>query len=71
MLAIQAVLDVFVYIDLVYDLIGIVLEGSSEDHDLVEFGHKFDEVNATRPHQKVAVTSVFYVVDQSLIQVKH
>lgn len=71
MLTIQPVLDVFVNIDLIDDLIGIVLEGRSEDHNLVEFGHELDEIHAARAHQEVAITSVFNIVNKGLIKIKY
>lgn len=39
MLTIQSVLNVLVDINLVDNLVGIVLQGSSEDNDFVELGH--------------------------------
>ena len=71
MLTVQPVLDVFVNIDLIYDLVGIILEGRGEDHDLVEFGHQLDEVHAARADQEIAVTAVFNIVDQCLIKIKY
>ena len=71
MLTIQTMFDVLVHVDLVDYLVCVVLEGSREDHDLVELGHELDEVDTTWTYQEVTVTTVFYIMNQSLIQIKH
>lgn len=60
-LSVEPVLDVPVHVDLVDDLVRVVLQRRSEDHDLVELGHQLYKVDAARPHQEVAVGAVLKV----------
>lgn len=57
-LSIQTVLDVVPDVDLVNDLICVLLQCCSEDHDLVVLGHGLDELDATRSHEEKAVVLV-------------
>lgn len=70
-LSIQTVLDVVPDVDLVNDLICVLLQRCSEDHDLVVLGHGLDELDATRSHEEKAVVLVFNVVDECFIEVEH
>ena len=70
MLTVQSVLYILVDVDLVNDLICIVLQGRGKDDDFVEFGHQFDKIYAAGAHQKVAITAVFNVVNQRLIEIE-
>ena len=50
MLAVKAVFDVLIDIDLVNDLICIVLQGSCEYDYLIELSHELDKVHTTWSH---------------------
>ena len=58
MLSVQSVLDVVPDINLVDDLVGVLLQRSGEDNNLVVFGHRLDKSNASGPHQEEAFSSV-------------
>jgi hypothetical protein len=68
-LAVEAVFDVLVHIDLVHDLISVLLKGGGEDDYLVILGHQLDELNTTWPHEEEALLTVLDIVDQRLVQV--
>ena len=71
MLAIESVLDVVSDINLVNDLIGILLQRSSKDHNLIMKSHGLNELHAARSHQEEAIILVFNIVDQGLVQIEH
>lgn len=50
MLTVEPQLDIVVYVNLVYDLIGVLLEGGSENDYLVVLGHEFNKLNTARSH---------------------
>lgn len=58
MLPVKSILDVFVDVYLINDLICIVLEGSCENDDLVKFGHQFDEIDTTWSHEEIAIRPI-------------
>ena len=58
MLSVKAVLDVFVHVNLVYDLVCIVLEGCCEYHDLVKLGHQLNEVHTAWSNQEITIASI-------------
>ena len=71
MLSVQPVFDVFTYVYLVNHLVRILLQGSCKNDNLIVLSHCFDELNASRSDQEEAIILIFYVVDESLIEIKH
>ena len=67
MLSVESVLDVITDVDLVNDLIGILLQRSREDHNLIVLRHRLDKLHTARSHQEEAIVLIFNVVDQCLI----
>ena len=71
MLAIESVFDVASDIDLIDDLISILLQGSCKDNNLIILGHRFDELDTSRPHKEEAIVAILDVVDQCFVQIQH
>ena len=67
MLSVESVLDVISDIDLVDDLVSILLQSSSENHDLIVLCHSFNKLNTARSDQEEAIVLVFNVVNKCLI----
>lgn len=67
MLTIESILDIFVDVDLINHLVGIVLKSCCEDDNLKELRHQLDEINTARTHQEVTVASILNVMNQGLI----
>ena len=71
MLPVQSVLDVFVGVDLVHDLVGIFLQSRCEDHDLVKLSHQLYEIDAAGSYQEITFLTIFDVVDQGFVKVEN
>lgn len=71
MLSIKSILDIIVHINLINNLIGILLESSSENDDLIMLGHKFNKLNASWSNQEEAVVSIFNIMNQGFVQIKN
>jgi len=57
-LPVESVFNVVANVDLVDDLVGVLLQSRSEDHDFVVSSHRFDELHAPRSHKEEAIVLV-------------
>ena len=69
MLAVESVFNVFIDINLIYNLVCIVLKSCCEDHDFVELRHQLNEVHTARSHKEITIASIFNIVDERFVQV--
>ncbi len=69
-LAVQAILDVVSDVDLIDDLVCVLLQGCSEDDNLVVLRHRFDELHAARSHKEETIVLVLNIVNKRLIEIK-
>lgn len=54
-LSVQSVFDVVAHVDLIDHLVCVLLQGCSEDDDLVVLRQRFNELHAARSHQEETV----------------
>ena len=69
MLTIQPVLNVFIDVNLIDNLVCIVLKSCCEYHNFVEFRHQLNEIHTAWSHKEVTIASIFNIVDERFIQV--
>ena len=63
----------FLWVQLIYDPVSILLHSCCEDYDLVELGHLAQESSAVGSDQEVGFSTFTFVdvVDQCLVEVEH
>ena len=72
MLAVETVLDVALWVQLIQNPVCVVLHCRCEDYHLVYLSHLLNELLCARPDEEVtALTAHLEVVDQCFVQVKN
>ena len=60
MLSVKSILDILLDIDLINDLVSILLQRRCKDHNLVEFGHRFNKLDTARSDQEETIILILW-----------